>query len=246
MTDPIPQRQAHATLDLASRRAKGMKIERLLGLSPRASGYRVLEVGTGAGGIAHYFASHPLLNCSVDAVDVNDNRQVMDGYRFQHVHGVELPYGDDSFDVVISNHVIEHVGGPAEQLAHLQELARVLAPGGCGYLAVPNRWMVVEPHFRLAFLSWLPHEWRSTYVRLRGRGVHYDCEPLMLGQLQTLMVRASLRAENIGVAAIRETLAIEHPGAPLAQLIARVPDGVLSAFRRVVPTLIFRFERFVP
>src|SRR3546814_9833619 len=68
-----------------------------------------------------------------------------------------LPFADDSFDVVLSNHVIEHVGEQPEQLAHLSELRRVLTPGGIGYLAVPNRWMLVEPHYRLAFLSWWPH-----------------------------------------------------------------------------------------
>src|SRR3546814_18660903 len=109
-----------------------------------------------------------------------------------------LPFADDSFDVVLSNHVIEHVGEQPEQLAHLSELRRVLTPGGIGYLAVPNRWMLVEPHYRLAFLSWWPHAWRSPYLRLMRKGKFYDCEPLQLGQLETML------DEEIGRASCRE------------------------------------------
>ena len=47
-----------------------------------------------------------------------------------------LPFRDDSFDLVISHHVIEHVN---DQLAHLLELKRVLKPEGRLYLGCPNK-----------------------------------------------------------------------------------------------------------
>ncbi|HNW87567.1 MAG TPA: class I SAM-dependent methyltransferase [Candidatus Limiplasma sp.] len=43
-----------------------------------------------------------------------------------------IPYGDNTFDVVIANHVIEHV--PDEQKA-LSEVMRVLKPGGFAILS---------------------------------------------------------------------------------------------------------------
>jgi hypothetical protein len=46
-------RQPHIAPDLASRKPKAEKILRLLELSPREQPWRVLEVGTGSGGIAH-------------------------------------------------------------------------------------------------------------------------------------------------------------------------------------------------
>ncbi len=163
-------RQPHAVLDLPSRRFKGLKIERLLDLANRPQPIRMLEVGTGSGGIAHYFGTHPQLHCEVDAVDVHDNRLVSEGYRYHQVQDTQLPFADESFDVVLTNHVIEHVGDEQAQRAHLAELRRVLRPDGVGYLAVPNRWMLVEPHYRLAFLSWLPHAWRTPYLRAMGKG----------------------------------------------------------------------------
>src|SRR3546814_5510744 len=114
-----------------------------------------------------------------------------------------LPFADDSFDVVLSNHGIEHVGEQPVQLAHLAELRRVLTPGGIGYLAVPNRWMLGEPHYRLAFLSWWPHAWRSPYLRLMRKGKFYDCEPLQLGQLETMLDEAGFRYRNICIEAWR-------------------------------------------
>ena len=98
-------RQPHVVTDLASRRFKALKIERLLGLRQLPQPIRLLEIGCGSGGIAHYFATHPSLLCTVTAVDVHDNRQVRDGYAYHSVEGVQLPFGDQQFDAVISNHV---------------------------------------------------------------------------------------------------------------------------------------------
>ena len=55
---------------------------------------------------------------------------------------------------MVLNHIYEHVVDPD---AVLREIRRVLAPDGVVYLGLANRLGVVEPHYRLPFLSWLPH-----------------------------------------------------------------------------------------
>lgn len=45
-----------------------------------------------------------------------------------------LPFGDQQFDVVIANHVLEHVH---DDLAAFREVHRVLKPGGFAVLQVP-------------------------------------------------------------------------------------------------------------
>ncbi|TAN18160.1 MAG: class I SAM-dependent methyltransferase [Rhodanobacter sp.] len=234
-------RQPHAVLDLPSRRFKGLKIERLLDLANRAQPIRMLEVGTGSGGIAHYFGTHPQLRCEVDAVDVHDNRLVAEGYRYHQVHDTGLPFANQSFDVVLSNHVIEHVGDEQAQRAHLAELRRVVRSDGVGYLAVPNRWMLVEPHYKLVFLSWLPHAWRTQYLRAMGKGEIYDCEPLRLGQLEKLLADAGFRYRNLCVDALRATFEIERPQSAATSVLRSIPDGLLMPWRRIIPTLIYRF-----
>lgn len=234
-------RSPHAVQDLRSRRWKGEKILRMLDLPARDAPWRVLEVGTGSGGIAHYLATHPDVRCDVTSVDVVDVRGVRDGYRFLQVDGTRLPFDDDAFDVVITNHVIEHVGDERAQRAHLAECARVLAPAGRGYLAVPNRWMLVEPHFHLAFLSWLPRGISDRYVRLAGKGTHYDCVPLTVGELEALLDTMRLPYANATLRALRETLAIEGARGMVRRAVASIPDGVWRQLLRIMPTLIYRF-----
>lgn len=238
-----PARRAHAVLDLPSRKWKAIKIERLLQLADRPSALRVLEIGTGSGGIAHYFGTHPSGRFLVDAVDVVDNRTVMDGYQYRNVTGTALPFQDESFDVVLSNHVVEHVGLEAEQRSHVGELRRVLKPGGVGYLAVPNRWMLVEPHYGLIFLSWLPRKWRSGYLLRSGKGSHYDCEPLETGELERLLTDNGLRHRNLCIEALRLTFEIERPGSIGTKALRFVPDWAIRPLRSIIPTLIYRFER---
>jgi SAM-dependent methyltransferase len=231
-------RHGHAVLDLASRKQKGEKIEHLLelgGTFPK----RLLEIGTGSGGIAHYFATQTTGRFTVEAVDVTDSRQVRDGYGFRLVSSTTLPFDAASFDIVLTNHVIEHVGDRAAQLEHLVEVARVLKPDGVAYLAVPNRWMLVEPHYKVAFLSWLPHSWRSNYLRLLRKGSFYDCEPLQLHEVEALAEEARLVASNRSVAAFRAVIAIEGDKGWLARRMAALSDATLNRLAPIIPTHIY-------
>lgn len=243
MSHDAEVRHPHAVLDLQSRNLKAMKIERLLDLENRPQPLRILEIGTGAGGIAHYFGSHPQLRCEVTAVDICDNRVVRDGYEYRQVQGVELPFDSASFDVVLTNHVIEHVGNVDAQLKHLQEVRRVMKTDGVGYLAVPNRWMLIEPHYHLAFLSWLPHAWRTPYLRVMHKGSFYDVEPLQLYELERMLVAAGFLFNNICIQAWRVTFDIERPHALSTRLLRATPDLFLKPLQRIIPTLIYRIER---
>ena len=204
---------------------------------------RLLEIGTGSGAIAHYFAAEPTLHCEVDAVDVTDQRSIAEGYRFQRVDGVKLPFDGGTFDAVISNHVLEHVGDSAEQTDHLREIARVMRDDGIGYLASPNRWQLVEPHYHVAFLSWLPRRWRTAYLKLFRKGAVYDCEPLSKKPLESMLDAAGLESSNLFVPALRHLAAVEKPDAPLVRLMASLPDGVLRALRGISPTHVYLLKR---
>jgi SAM-dependent methyltransferase len=234
-------RASHAAPDPHSRTLKARKIERLLGPEALRDGAALLDIGTGSGWIAHYFASHPRHRLRVAAVDARDERVAKDGYAFQQVAGTALPFPDASFDVVLSNHVIEHVGGEAEQLVHLAEARRVLRPGGTLYLAVPNRWSLVEPHYRLPLLSWLPAGLASAWVRATGRGDWYDCRPLGPLQARRLLRRAGLAASDISAEALVAMVELERPGAAWAARIAGwIRRWGAGVFGLLSPTLIFK------
>jgi SAM-dependent methyltransferase len=166
-----------------------------------------------------------------------------EGYVFRKVEGTALPFDAGMFDIVITNHVIEHVGDVTDQLHHLEEIGRVLAPHGLAYLAVPNKWRLVEPHFRLPLLSWLPQPLCDLYVRVLGRGSYYDCRPLGHGEAMRLFARAGFANEDATVEAIRSTLEIEYPSSKLLGFASKhLPDALLRLCMPVIPTMIFRLR----
>jgi SAM-dependent methyltransferase len=61
-----------------------------------------------------------------------------EGYRYpswvQHLDATDIHFPDDTFDVIICNHVLEHI--PDDRRA-MRELCRVLKPGGVAVLQVP-------------------------------------------------------------------------------------------------------------
>lgn len=57
--------------------------------------------------------------------------------------GEQLPFADNSFDLILSNEVIEHV---TDDRAAVAEMARVARPGGRIVIFAPNRWYPVEQH----------------------------------------------------------------------------------------------------
>lgn len=78
----------------------------------------------------------------------------------------DLPFPDDSFDYVVSNAVIEHVGGPAGARRMITESERVAR---IGYLhTTPNRWFPIEPHLMIPLLHWLPENARRRAFSVIG------------------------------------------------------------------------------
>jgi SAM-dependent methyltransferase len=108
---------------------------------PFATANRVLDYGCGAGYGAARLAK---IASTVDAVDVAQEaiahaRRQFNGnnLRFHHVPpDAPLPFARETFDVVLSFQVFEHVTLVDR---YLGEARRVLAPGGCLLLVTPDR-----------------------------------------------------------------------------------------------------------
>jgi hypothetical protein len=67
--------------------------------------------------------------------------------------GRMLPFADQSFDIVFSNSVIEHVGARSDQALFAWEVARV---GRAYWVQTPNRRFPVELHVMLPLVHYLP------------------------------------------------------------------------------------------
>lgn len=144
------------------------------------SGNSILDVGTGNGEIASYFGS---LSRRVVSVDTSDARTTGRNFQFQIIQDEMLPFPDESFDIVISNHVIEHVKNPR---GHVAEVARVLKPDGIAYLATPNRLWPWEYHYRIPLLHYLPPSLFFALLKMMGTFTE-DVKLLTYPGLRTLL-----------------------------------------------------------
>jgi len=98
------------------------KVDRLLSLN---HGQRVLEVGCGQGHLTKRLAERGI---DITGVDANPNAsEVAETDRVLHMKGESLEFDNESFDVVLSVHALEHIP-PLDQA--VAEMARVLKPGG--------------------------------------------------------------------------------------------------------------------
>lgn len=118
-----------------NRRLKALMIEAFLedALKEPIRGKRILDIGSGNGDISEYFS----VNNIQFSVDVKDRRRNKNAnVIFFIVDSEKLPFEDAFFDIVISHHVIEHVGNQGK---HLDEVSRVLKSDGVGYIGTPNK-----------------------------------------------------------------------------------------------------------
>ena len=177
--------------DVAGRRRKAATIRAVLqehfGTRPLA-GLRLLDVGAATGvidaALAEDFAEVRGIDIDREAIASAQRTWIRPNLRFEVADGLALPFADASFDVVLCAHVYEHVPDPRQLL---DEIRRVLKPGGVCYFAAGNRYQPVEPHYRLPLLSVVPKALAHAYLRAVGRGRRYYETHLSYWQLRRLV-----------------------------------------------------------
>ena len=132
---------------------------------------RILDLG-GTASFWDAFASRlPIGDVTITLV----NKTPQPGrYRFLRGDARSLPeLADNSFDIVHSNSLIEHVGRWADMEAMAGEVRR-LAPRY--FVQTPYFWFPMEPHAHTSFYHWLPEQWRCRLLMRRRLGYWKRCE----------------------------------------------------------------------
>jgi SAM-dependent methyltransferase len=120
----------------------------------------LLDLGAGAGIVPEMaFKGMARRVCGVDPDPrVVDNPYLDEG---REGFGENIPYEDESFDVVVSDNVLEHLDNPVEVF---REVSRVLRPGGVFLAKTPNRW-----HYVAIGATVTPHSFHRKFNAARGR-----------------------------------------------------------------------------
>jgi SAM-dependent methyltransferase len=133
----------------------------------RASG-RVLDDGCGLGLYLERLGAAAQVASGVEFDGERARQAGARGLRVAQAAGERLPFPDDCFDLVLSHEVLEHV---ADDRRAVEEIARVLLPGGRAVVFVPNRGYPFETHgvywrghYRfgnIPLVNYLPRRWRD-------------------------------------------------------------------------------------
>ncbi|QFU74692.1 class I SAM-dependent methyltransferase [Halioglobus maricola] len=188
----------------------------------------LLDVGSSSGIIDNYLAD---FFGEVHGIDIDEPAMKFARERFDkpNLHfavgdAMKLAQNDNSVDVVVCSHVYEHVPDAAQMFS---EICRVLKPGGFCYFSGNNRVMLMEPHYRLPFLSLLPRPLAHLYMRMAGKGRYYHEKHLSYRDLKTLMADFELEDYSARIIESPTEYAVEYmlkPGSMkwrLARLVAR-------------------------
>ena len=141
-----------------------------LEFTPQAK--RSLDVGCSAGYVLAAAKSLDLQPTGIDYAAWAAGLAKERGFDAAAASLTELPFRDESFDIVTAKHTLEHVRTPKQALS---EVARVLKPGGVALIVVPDSgyWhLQASPrggrYFHPERLGWQHHVYYDVATLARG------------------------------------------------------------------------------
>ena len=203
-------REAEAIARLTAETARVR--QRIEEVHPIAADARVLEVGCGSTGHIFFFGAKD--GTGVDPLADHYARLFPAWYgraRTVATGGESLPFPDASFDLVLCDNVVDHAEGPQRIV---NEIARVLAPGGLLYFTVH----VHHPFYRTA---------AALHAGWRALGLPFEITPFAdhtvhftLDDARRLFANLPLRplSETSDLASLRRS----PPGSGPAGLLRRL------------------------
>lgn len=123
---------------------------------------RILDVG----GLPRFWRGVPM-EAEVTIINLgplapHESEFLTANQAFVQADATKLPWGEQFFDIVFSNSVIEHLGSWEKQADFARECQRV---GKSWWIQTPAREFPVEPHYGAPFMHWLPKRVQKRLLR---------------------------------------------------------------------------------
>jgi ubiquinone/menaquinone biosynthesis C-methylase UbiE len=244
MAQHYQERLSEITPILLDARYKKPKVDKMLAIlrdcgaldnNPR----KAVDIGCSAGfftmALAPHFKEVVGLDIDEQALALATQGCNAPNVRFARGDSMWLDLADDSVDLVLCNHVYEHVPD-ARQL--FREIHRVLRPGGRCYLGAASRLTPIEPHYHLPFLSWLPKPLAHRYMRITGKGREYYENLTTFGGIRKLIADFEVQDYTLAVIADPDRFCARDM-LPAGGWLARIPMQVWQACYRILPSYLF-------
>lgn len=203
--------------------------------------HHVLDFGAGRGLVAEMNLKGLAARvCGIDVDPAVAQNPMLDEAKL--IDGKTIPYGDATFDLVISDNVLEHVEQPDGTFA---EISRVLKPGGTFIAKTPNAW-----HYMPTIARVTPHWFHTAYNRARGRQSFDTFRTVYAAntpaKIRTLAARAGLTVEAIDLVEGRpEYLRLAAPLYVAGWLYERAVNA-FDAFSRFRLVMYIELQKPVP
>jgi SAM-dependent methyltransferase len=231
---------AHPTELTSTGRAE--RIVHLLRVARVGPSEEILDIGCGYGDIALGLAK---LGFQVIGADV-----FLPGVRAASKAASEMGLGamflmspveslalkDQVASIVVCYNIWEHVPNPR---ILLDQITRVLRREGVLFLVVPNRFWIMETHYRLPFLSWLPQRLADSYVRISRKGLRYDVDCPTWWELDSSLRNAGFEVNNLNLYVLKNFKKLYPSPEYLGTIKYRI-GCVLSTAFRLLPDFIAR------
>lgn len=182
----------------------------------------LLDVGCGAGFLTNELATQNFhitgLDSSVDSLRTAGKHDPTGNVRYVEGNAYELPFANQSFDAVAAMDFLEHVESPQKVI---QEIARVLRPGGLFFFHTFNRNPVA--HFMvIKLVEWLvkntPKDMHVIDLFIKPKELRQYCEQANLEVIEMTGIRpvwSSIPLKNIWTGVVPESLRFQLTGSTL-------------------------------
>lgn len=158
--------------EVLMRKSREKKYQQFLQLTEPTKESKLFDVGVANqeySPVDNYFEKRYPFPHNITALSITNLKNFRKRYpqiKSVSYQGEIFPFGDKEFDIVLSNAVIEHVGGFKKQLGFLKEISRV---GYQFFITTPAKEFPIEMHTNYPFIHWFSKKKYNIIVSLLGK-----------------------------------------------------------------------------
>jgi len=158
---------------------------------------RILDFGYGSGQITNFLhkKGFNIIGLDKTSAGYRNTKKIFPECDFRLYDGLNIPFKKNSFDTIILNDVMEHI--PYNLMEKLiKKLKYILEPDGLIYICVLNRFMIIESHTHIPFITWFPKIFWSPIEQIFKKKSVYTISniyPYTLKRLKLFSLRHNLQ-----------------------------------------------------